>query len=444
MSRFLFTCWPFPGHLLTQVGIAHALRARGHDVAFYTGAQARGLLEGEGFVVHPFERVDGDAIAAAVTKLEQRAGTGRPRIADVQRCFDAALVAPLRAQVADVGELCAAWRPDAIACDLPVWGPMVVLAETTGIPVALSSIFLGPATPSAETPPQGLGLPSPRGPARRAAAWAAARVTDAAARRMRARVDEVRAEHGLPPLGCSVTAAMDRLPLTLIPGVPELDYGRRDVPPNVRYVGPLAWQPPAPAGATFDPATLPEGRPVVHVAASTMAGADATLLRAAVTGLAALPAEIVVSGGGRLPDDLRRERVPPNVHLADWVDHTAFLPRCDAVVTAGGSATVVAALRAGVPLVVVPTVWDKPDNARRVVETGAGIRLAPQRCTPERLRDTVEQALTRPSYRAQARRLAVLLGRAPGPEGAAASLEALVPAAVAATDAAVPPREVVR
>ena len=43
--------------------------------------------------------------------------------------------------------------------------------------------------------------------------------------------------------------------------------------------------------------------------------------------------------------------------------------------TTGGPATIMAALRAGVPLVVVPTTWDKPDNARRVVEAGVGVRL---------------------------------------------------------------------
>jgi MGT family glycosyltransferase len=433
VSRFLITCWPFYGHLLNQVGVARALRERGHQVAFYTDASARRLVEGEGFELHPFQRVDGAAIAAAVAELEQRAGAGRPRLADVRRCFDRCLIEPLRGQVDDVSELIAHRRPDVIVCDVPVWGPMVVLWETTGIPVALSSIFLGPTAPTPQAPPPGLGLPSPRGPARRVAARAAGRATDLVARRIRGQVDAVRAEHGLAPMGCSVNAFMGRLPATLIPGVPELDYDRREVPPRVHYVGPLAWQPPAPPSDAWSPDVLAAGRPVVHVAASTMAGADATLLRAAVQGLASLPVEVVVTGGGSLPEDLRRDPVPANVHLADWVDHASLLPRCDVVVTAGGSATVVAALAAGVPLVVVPTAWDKPDNAQRVAESGAGVRLAPRNCTPERLRDAVEQVRARPSFRAQARRLAILLARAPGPAGAADVLESLVvPAAAAA------------
>jgi len=89
-----------------------------------------------------------------------------------------------------------------------------------------------------------------------------------------------------------------------------------------------------------------------------------------------------------------------------------------------------AALRAGVPLVVVPTTWDKPDNARRIVEAGAGVRLAPRRCTPERVRAAVEHVLGDPSYRARARELAARLAAAPGPARAAELLEELAPVRV--------------
>ena len=58
--------------------------------------------------------------------------------------------------------------------------------------------------------------------------------------------------------------------------------------------------------------------------------------------------------------------------------HGELLPRCSALVTVGGKATVLAAAEAGVPMVVVPTTWDKPDNARRVTEAGAGVRCAPR------------------------------------------------------------------
>ena len=82
-------------------------------------------------------------------------------------------------------------------------------------------------------------------------------------------------------------------------------------------------------------------------------------------------------------------------------------------------------LAAGVPLVVVPTEWDKPENAQRVVEAGAGLRLAPARLTPGRLRTAVERVLEDPSFRRNAQRLATDLGRYAGPARAAELLERL-------------------
>ena len=86
----------------------------------------------------------------------------------------------------------------------------------------------------------------------------------------------------------------------------------------------------------------------------------------------------------------------------------------------------IAALKAGVPLVMVPTFWEKSDNAQRVVEAGVGVRLAPRHCTPERVRAAVMRLLHEPHFRANARRIAQRLADAPGPVRAAELLEKLV------------------
>ena len=94
------------------------------------------------------------------------------------------------------------------------------------------------------------------------------------------------------------------------------------------------------------------------------------------------------------------------------------------------------ALQRGVPLVIVPTHWDKPDNARRIVEAGAGLRLTPRRCTPAGLRAAVERLLNEPSFSLNARRIARIMADHPGPVGAAELLEALVPRTSTASEPA--------
>jgi CheY-like chemotaxis protein len=191
MSRYLVTCWPYVGHVIPQLGIAAALRERGHEVAFYTGEEAGEAVSGAGFERMPFERVDERRIAAVVERLERGAGAGRPRIGDVQRCFRAWLVESIPDQLADLDGVIARWRPDVIICDLSMWAPIVILGERAAIPVALCSTFLGPPAPAADVPPPGLGLPSPKGPVRWAAARAVSAVSDVVARGLRGRVDEL-------------------------------------------------------------------------------------------------------------------------------------------------------------------------------------------------------------------------------------------------------------
>ena len=68
-----------------------------------------------------------------------------------------------------------------------------------------------------------------------------------------------------------------------------------------------------------------------------------------------------------------------------------LLPRCSVARDHGRRRDVMGGLAAGVPLVLVPTSWDKPDIALRMVEAGVAVRLAPKNCTPAGLRAAVER-----------------------------------------------------
>ena len=171
---------------------------------------------------------------------------------------------------------------------------------------------------------------------------------------------------------------------------------------------------------------LPKGQPWVHASEGTVHVVSPFVLSAAAQGLANLPMQVILTtGGNREPSELDLGPIAPNVHVVRWVSHTELLPHLDVMITTGGSATVQTTLRAGVPLIVVPTDWDKPDIARRVVETGAGLRLDPGQCTPRRLRAAVEQVLGTPSFRQNAQRMAAAFARYGGPPAAADLLEKL-------------------
>lgn len=423
--RILFTLWPFTGHLLPQLSIAAALRERGHEVAFYSGEAVRAPIEQQGFELFAFERLDQERAfrcMRAVDLGDRRRRPGGGRLLALLRDW---LVETIPDQVADLQGVLAAWHPDAIATDLSLWGPMLVLWESEQIPVALSSTFMGPLIPGPDAPAFGFGLRPPRSARGRLLAAALTRATELGATPMRRRVDALRARHGLAPLCESVNRFTARLPLYLVGNVRELDYNRHDLPASVHYVGNCIFYPDGAETARWLE-RIPTQRPWVHVTESTLAFGDPFLLRTAIAALAQEPVELILTTGEhRDMSALGPGASAENVHLRSWLSHGELLARCSALVTVGGKATVLAAAEAGVPMLLVPTTWDKPDNARRVTETGAGISLRPRKLNAQTLRAGVRALLEEPSYRAAAQRLAARLAAAPGPSRAAELLEAL-------------------
>jgi UDP:flavonoid glycosyltransferase YjiC (YdhE family) len=429
--RVLFTCWPFEGHVFGQMSIAQALVERGDEVAFYTGEAMRPKIEAAGIQVFPFTTLSADHYLNVHRKESESSARGQSLRAS-HEAFRNWTVESIPDQVTDITRIVEAWQPDVIAADLSMWGPPLVLWEKLGIPVAISSTMMGPMIPGPDAPPWGFGLKPPHGLGGKALGKFASVVTDVVAAGMRRRLDEIRADNGLGPMGCSVNEFTGRLPLYLVGNLPELDYDRHDLPATVHYTGHNLWHPPEQRSVLDWLDTISTEYPWVHVTEGTSHHqSEPFLLRAAVQGLANGPMEVIATTGSqRDPDDLGLGVLAPNVRVAKWVSHSELLPRCAAVVTTGGQATVMSALAAGVPLVIAPTTWDKPDNCRRVTEAGVGIKVPPKKCSPERLRAAVDEVLTDPRYRANAQRIASRLAAAPGPKQAAELLEALPAGAV--------------
>jgi len=335
------------------------------------------------------------------------------------------LLGSIPQQVRDLERIAAAWRPDVIVTEQNMWAPMLVLREKNRIPVAVLG-YISCMVPGPDAPPFGMGLPGPRNWYTRLlskSVWIGTAPFRAGFRRA---ANETRRCYGLPPLRTSVLEFTGTMPLYLVMGTSEFDYERKDLPPSVHYVGACLWDKLRHEKPSDWLEQLPKGQPWVHASEGTVHVVSPFVLSAAAQGLANLPMQVILTtGGNREPSELDLGPIAPNVHVVRWVSHTELLPHLDVMITTGGSATVQTTLRAGVPLIVVPTDWDKPDIARRVVETGAGISLAPGQCTPQRLRAAVERVLGTPSFRQNAQRMAAAFARYGGPQAAAGLLEKL-------------------
>jgi UDP:flavonoid glycosyltransferase YjiC (YdhE family) len=101
---------------------------------------------------------------------------------------------------------------------------------------------------------------------------------------------------------------------------------------------------------------------------------------------------------------LGRRDLGPNVIAVDHVPHSWLFPRASGVVHHGGSGTTAAALRAGVPSIVVPHTYDQPIWAEILEGLGcAGPSIPFSNLTVERLAWSIAKTLTTPSLNVAAR-----------------------------------------
>ena len=216
-------------------------------------------------------------------------------------------------------------------------------------------------------------------------------------------LDELRAEHGLPP--DPELAALSR-DLVLSPFPPSLREPGAAVPVRLAAPG-------AASGGT------------VYFTLGTVFNLESgDLFTRVLAGLRELGVEVIVTvGDGVDPAELGPQ--PPHVRVEVHVDQRLVLPRCAAVVSHAGSGSVLGALAHGLPSVLLPIGADQPDNARRCAELGAARVLDPLTATPDEVRAAVTEVLEEPRYRRAAERLRDELARLPGPEHAVELLREL-------------------
>ncbi|BAC90408.1 glycosyltransferase [Gloeobacter violaceus] len=181
---------------------------------------------------------------------------------------------------------------------------------------------------------------------------------------------------------------------------------------------PPTWK-PSPALEVF----LTRDGPVVSIGFGSMANDDPAAVTALVLGAvrkAGVRAVLLCGWGG-----LASLGCADDVFFADALPNDWLFPRVTAVVHHGGAGTTGAALRAGVPALVVPFTMDQPFWGARVAALGAGpTPIARARLTQERLADSIRQTVADERMRARAALLGVQIreengvaeaGRSPEP-----------------------------
>jgi UDP:flavonoid glycosyltransferase YjiC (YdhE family) len=405
--RFVLCTTPARGHTAPLEALAGRLVADGHEVVFFTTEHYRETVEATGARFAPFAPED-DAHDLMVANPWRESSSNRGVRGvkdDLRRIF----IDPLPGQCRDLRAISQEFAADCIVVDSMFFGALPLALGPRGARPALACVGVMPlASSSRDTAPFGVAFQPATGPLRRARNtamnWATQHLVLADIQRLaRRRLAEAGAPGGFP--GSIIDLQPKVVDAYLQATVNGFEYPRSDLPPSVRFVGPIL----APSACDFEQPPwwheLENRPPVVHVTQGTLDNADlGRLLLVTTRALASDDVLVVATTGGPDPTPLRRG-LPANVRLERFVPHDLLLPHVGVMVTNGGYGGVQQALANGVPLVVAGDSGDKPEVAARVQWAGAGINLHTGRPSQAMVAQAVRRVLARSSYRRRARAL---------------------------------------
>jgi UDP:flavonoid glycosyltransferase YjiC (YdhE family) len=367
MARYMFLTWDGAGNQPPTIGIAQALRDRGHDVAFAGYESQRELFSAHGFRFVLLERSAALWHEATCSKSVFAAK------------METVWASPQHLD--EIPELLVREPCDVLVVDCLMFGALVA-AETNCIPAAA----LVHSAPGALVPPGGRFEAALLGP-----------------------VNRVRAMAEQPALA-SIWDAWTHFP-AFCTSIPELDPLAMQAPSSFQYIGPIFER--APASGWRLPWKADDVRALVLVSFSTGPYWDqASRIRRTIEALADHDYRVLITTGST---DVADIVVPGNVVLVRHVPHAEILPDVAVTVTHAGHGTVVASLAHGVPMVCLPNpAADQPALAARVQALGAGVALEGEGATAAEIAAAVHQMLADASYAATARRLAEKIAATPG------------------------------
>lgn len=371
--RVLFTSTGGDGHVLPLLPLAEAFARRGDEVAFASPPGLRHHVESRGFELIP-AGPDVTELSASIAPIRAHATTLPPaerRVFAFSKRF---------------GEVEAPRRLDPLRAAVERWSPGLLVHESADLAAPIVARQEG-----IQSVDHAFGLPIP---------------------------DAVLAQAGraVAPLrervGAGSPEPADAVSVEIAP--PSLVPAHRPRPGVVHRLRPAAAPDRGPEpGRT---------RPFVYVTLGTVWNSTA-LFRLLLDAFAPLACEVLVTAG-RNVDLSELEPVPPNARVVAYLPQAEVLPRCDVVVSHGGSGTMLGALAYGLPLVLLPQGADQFDNAAACTERGVAERLLPPEATVEGAREALERVLTGPRHAAEARRVADEIAAMPSPDEVAARLAA--------------------
>lgn len=391
-KSYLFVTWEGGGNVAPVLGVAQRLIERGHYVRVISEPCLQKNIESIGaefisFKKH-FTRTD------RTVDIIQDWNAGPMNLAT----FDNIIFGPAMDVAEETLVAIKETHTDVVVADLMMVGSMIA-AEACQVPHVV--LFHMPEyLPGPNRPPGGFGLNPQVGKIGKLRDRLLSMVFNRVTNKFLPRLNAVRGHFNLAPM----TSFMDvyhQADLRLMQTSKAFDFPIYPAPKNIRYVGPILDDPNWSDDSTV---TLngDDSKPLVVVSFSSTFQNQCQAIKRTIAAIESLPVNGLVTLGPSMAKESFRST--NNIAIMSSCCHSKVLPMASAVVTHAGHGTVMAALSNGLPLVCLPMGRDQTDNAARIVNHGAGLKLSPK-AKPHEIALAISRVLNEPEFARNAMRL---------------------------------------
>jgi len=211
-------------------------------------------------------------------------------------------------------------------------------------------------------------------------------------------------------------------PLALITQVPRaFDFESSHWPSQLHHTGPFH------NGKGRENVDFPwerlTGEPLVYASMGTILNGQVDVFRTIVAAVAKNKnLQLVLSIGDQV-DPKRIGPVPNNAIVVKRAPQLELLKRATVCITHAGLNTVLESLAQGVPQLAIPITYDQPGVAARIAHKKTGVVTSLDKTTADHLASLLNEVLTNPTYRENARTLQKAITEANGLSVAADLIE---------------------
>ncbi|KAI9732803.1 MAG: hypothetical protein M1834_003741 [Cirrosporium novae-zelandiae] len=400
---------PAVGHVNPFQPLAAALIQGGHEVVWLTTESFRALVEQSGATFAPMKRTpDFEEIPIQPDDEDSSSSSSSGGLSAAVSIMRRLFIDRIEGQVADYQEVLRTFLADALVVDMCSLGAHTL--RDLGGPV-YATVGINPlVTPDPEIPPWGAGTMPPQTMfgrlLNRLTHFIGSLLFDPKVMHL---INVKRALFHLPPLpsGVRFDSVLRSSALHIMPTTLAFEYPRRNLSPQIRFVGPLLpLLPDSFETPTWWPSIAtpsPPKKTVIYVTQGTYANTPTNLILPTIRALSANESVIVIVTTG--PTTLSVDPLPTNVYVANYIHHFYLLPHVDLMITNGGYNGVLSALSYGIPLICAGRSEDKADVSARVAWSGVGIDLRTDNPTDDMIKGAVEKILMDGSYNENAERI---------------------------------------